>query len=149
MTCCSPTATTGQSPGPPMSAGWRMCPVHFEPMCILMPREGKPILLTGPESDQYALRVGHISDVRVLREFTHPDEDYPYSKIESLAQIVGEACRARGASSKLRVGIAGGSLMNAETTAPLLRAALPGAEWVDVDARSASCAGGNRLPSWR
>lgn len=105
-------------------------PVHFEPMCILVERQGEPVLLCGPESDQYALRVGQIRDVRVLREFTHPDEDYPYSKIESVAEILA----ARGiARSGMRVGIAGGGLMSWQTERSL-REALPQAVWVDVDA---------------
>ena len=63
-------------------------PVHFEAMAVLLPPSGDPVLVCGPESDQYALRVGRIRDVRVLREFTHPDEDYPFSRIESLAEVV-------------------------------------------------------------
>ncbi|MFN8457983.1 MAG: hypothetical protein U0401_25585 [Anaerolineae bacterium] len=33
-------------------------PVHFEPVSILMPRQGQPVMLVGPESDQYALLSG-------------------------------------------------------------------------------------------
>jgi hypothetical protein len=65
-------------------------PVHFEPMAVLVPPSGDPLVACGPESDQYALRVGRVPDVRVLREFTHPDEDYPFSRIETLAEIVAE-----------------------------------------------------------
>jgi len=50
-------------------------------------------MLVGPESDQYALLSGRITDVRVLREFTHPDEDYPYAQIHSLAEIVSDLGR--------------------------------------------------------
>jgi hypothetical protein len=63
-------------------------PVHFEPVCIVIPKGRNPILLCGPENDQYALTAGRIADVRILAEFTHPDEDYPYSKIEGLAEII-------------------------------------------------------------
>src|SRR5512143_2110172 len=56
-------------------------PVHFEPMLVLVRAAGEPLLLCGPESDRYALQVGRVRQVRVLREFTHPDEDYPYSHI--------------------------------------------------------------------
>jgi hypothetical protein len=65
-------------------------PVHFEPACVLMPREGEPVMLVGPESDQYALLAGRIADVRVLRELTHPDEDYPFAEIQSLAEVMAE-----------------------------------------------------------
>ena len=40
-------------------------PVHFEPVCILIPPVGPPVMLVGPESDQSALLAGRISDVRV------------------------------------------------------------------------------------
>jgi Xaa-Pro aminopeptidase len=106
-------------------------PVHFEPVCILLPRRGAPIMLCGPESDQYALLAGQISDVRVLREFTHPDEDYPYSTIQGLAEIVSEI--VPDANAVRQIGLAGRGLMGAD----VLRAfevALPGATWVDVEA---------------
>ena len=105
-------------------------PVHFEPMAVLVPLSGDPLVACGPESDQYALRVGRIPDVRVLREFTHPDEDYPFSRIETLAEIVAEMI---GTGRPVRrLGIAGLGLMDAATSAAL-QAALPGAAIVDVE----------------
>ena len=47
-------------------------PVHFEPVIILMPREGSPVMLVGPESDQYALLAGQIPDVRILGSLPIP-----------------------------------------------------------------------------
>lgn len=105
-------------------------PAHFEPMCVLIFASRAPIVLCGPESDEYARLMGAIDDVRVLREFTHPDEDYPYSKIEGLAEIVGGA--VRGVRSIRRVGLAGRGLMNADLVASF-RKALPAARWVDVE----------------
>jgi Xaa-Pro aminopeptidase len=105
-------------------------PVHFEPMCFLIAREGDPIVLCGPESDQYALRIGQVRDVRVLREFTHPDEDYPYSNIESLADVTASVAGDKG--QVRRVGVAGRSLMSADT-ASALAAALPTAAWLDIE----------------
>jgi Xaa-Pro aminopeptidase len=102
-------------------------PVHFEPACILVPRQGEPVLLCGPESDRYAALVGQIPDVRVLREFTHPDEDYPYATIQGLSEITAGVI-----GSVRRAGLAGGSLMNA-LAAAAFRAAFPAAEWVDVE----------------
>lgn len=104
-------------------------PVHFEPACILMPRLGEPAMLVGPESDQYALMAGRITDVRVLRELTHPDEDYPYARIQSLAEVMAEI---GGASSARRVGLGGRGLIGADFMAAL-RIALPAAEWVDAE----------------
>lgn len=105
-------------------------PVHFEPACLLFPRGGAPSLLVGPESDHYARLVAAIPDVRVLREFTHPDEDYPYATIHDLAAVVAEKGWAAG--SVRRVGLAGGGLIGADLLAGWRRA-LPGAEWVDVE----------------
>ena len=104
-------------------------PVHFEPACILMPRVGEPVMLVGPESDEYARVVGRIADVRVLRELTHPDEDYPFSRIQSLAEATADL---GGASAARRVGLGGRGLIGADIIAAF-KAALPAAEWVDVE----------------
>jgi Xaa-Pro aminopeptidase len=88
------------------------------------------VLLCGPESDQYALLVGSIPDVRVLRVFTHPDEDYPFSRIQGLNEILADL---PGGSSRIRrVGIAGGGLVPYETMSAF-RSALPEAAWVDME----------------
>jgi Xaa-Pro aminopeptidase len=104
-------------------------PVHFEPVCLLMPRQGEPVMLVGPESDQYALVAGRIADVRILRELTHPDEDYPYARIQSLAEVMAET---GGASGARRVGLGGRGLIGADVMTAF-KAALPEAEWVDVE----------------
>ena len=83
-------------------------PVHFEPVCILVRREGPPIMLVGPESDEYARLRGRIGDVRVLRELTHPDEDYPYSVIRGLAEILVDI--DRNGTLDLLVGYASGRI---------------------------------------
>lgn len=105
-------------------------PVHFEPVCILMPLTGSPVMLVGPESVEYALLAGQIGDVRVLREFTHPDEDYPYSTIQSLAEIAQEA--VGNLSALQRIGLAGRGLINAELM-DAFRQTLPHVAWVDVE----------------
>jgi Xaa-Pro aminopeptidase len=104
-------------------------PVHFEPACILVPRQEEPVMLVGPESDQYALVAGRIADVRVLRELTHPDEDYPYARIQSLAEAMASI---GGASAARRVGLGGRGLIGADLMAAF-KAALPAAAWVDVE----------------
>ena len=104
-------------------------PVHFEPACILMPRVGDPLMLVGPESDEYARVVGRVADVRVLHELTHPDEDYPFARIQSLAEAMADV---GGASAAQRVGLGGRGLIGADIMAAF-KAALPAAEWVDVE----------------
>lgn len=105
-------------------------PVHFEPACVLIPRQGRPVLLVGPESQEYAKLVGKIADVRVLREFTHPDEDYPYSTIQSLVEVLAEFGLESG--SERRAGLGGQSLIGAGLM-EAFRSALPEVEWVDVE----------------
>ncbi|MEZ4667906.1 MAG: Xaa-Pro peptidase family protein [Anaerolineae bacterium] len=115
----------------PAHARWLAnLPVHFEPVCILISRQGDPVLLCGPESDEYARLAGRIPDVRVLREFTHPDEDYPYSKIQGLSEVAAEA--VADLSNVRRVGLAGRGLMSADLWAAF-KEALPQAEWIDVE----------------
>ncbi|MCG3207643.1 MAG: hypothetical protein FOGNACKC_01243 [Anaerolineae bacterium] len=105
-------------------------PVHFEPVCILLAQTGEPLLLCGPESDEYARLAGQITDVRVLREFTHPDEDYPYSRIQSLVEVAAEV--VGNVSAVRRVGLAGRGLMAADTWAAFQQA-LPHSDWIDVE----------------
>ncbi len=105
-------------------------PVHFEPVCILIPRQGAPIMLVGPESDQYAMLVGQIPDVRILAEFTHPDEDYPFSRPMSLREIIGDA--GWEIPSIRRVGLGGRGLIGADLL-EAFNGALPRAEWIDAE----------------
>lgn len=115
----------------PAHARWMAnFPVHFEPVCILMPRSGKPILLVGPESDEYAMLAGQISDVRILREFTHPDEDYPFSTMQGLGEIISEI--DLGVQKVRRVGIGGRGLIGADVWSAF-QGALPDADWIDVE----------------
>jgi len=104
-------------------------PVHFEPVCILVPRQGDPVMLCGPESDQYALLSGQIADVRVLKEFTHPDEDYPYARIQSLSEVILDVVSSH--DQVQRVGLAGRGLMGSEILYALQKAL--NVQWVDVE----------------
>ena len=115
----------------PAHARWLVnLPVHFEPVMVLVPRSGPPVLLCGPESVEYALRASQATDVRALREFTHPDEDYPFSTIQGLAEVL--AGIGYDAQAIRRAGLAGRGLMNADLMAALERA-LPQAKWIDVE----------------
>ena len=115
----------------PAHARWLAnLPVHFEAVCIVVAPTGDPVLLCGPESDQYALLTGRIPEVYILREFTHPDEDYPYSDIRGLAEVV--AMLVSRPSALRRVGIAGRGLIGYDFFVAL-RQALPGVEWLDVE----------------
>ena len=102
--------------------------VHFEPCIFLLPLEGEPALLVGPESPNYARLHTPVKDIRVLKEFTHPDEDYPFTEIQSFSQILSSL----RLGSPRRIGICGRSLMNFDVYNALI-ASLP-VEWIDADA---------------
>jgi len=102
---------------------------HFEPTCILFAKAaGEPMMLVGPETPGYAQIHSKIKDIRVLQELTHPDEDYPYTRIEPLQKIVSSLADA---GSVKRLGIAGRSLIPYDLLQSFMDA-LPG-DWVSVD----------------
>ena len=105
-------------------------PVHFEPVCVLLFREGAPIMLCGPETREYALLASRIADVRILGEFCHTNEDYPHSTIQNLAEIVAEVIPH--ASRIKRIGLAARGLMGADVLASF-EASFGHAEWIDVE----------------
>lgn len=81
---------------------------HFEPACVLVPAVGEPLIVTGPESEQYVYATSYCKNVKIIREFTHPDEEYPYSVITSLREVIEDLQRASGHQIS-KVGIAGAS----------------------------------------
>ena len=103
-------------------------PVHFEDVLILFVRDKDPILLVGPETDGYAREVGTIQDIRVLAEFAAEDEDYPFSVITPLADILAETA---GTDIK-RVGLAAKVHMGA-VLYEAIRTALPDSDFVNAD----------------
>jgi Xaa-Pro aminopeptidase len=106
-------------------------PAHFEPVCIAVPATGEPVLLSGPESEEYARLKSQVQDIRVVREFTHPDEEYPFTTLVSLQDILAEL-RARAGRPLKRVGLAGLEIMSVKIH-QALTAALSGVELVDAE----------------
>jgi Xaa-Pro aminopeptidase len=104
---------------------------HFEPVVILMPVAGEPLLLSGPETETFAQLTARIQDVRVVQEFTHPDEEYPFTTLVSLRDVFAEASERAGTSPR-RVGLAGLELMPVRIHQALSQA-LDGIELVDVE----------------
>ena len=103
-------------------------PAHFENLLILFARGKEPVLLVGPETDGYAQLKSAIRDIRVLAEFSAEDEDYPFSTVIPLKDIVADVL---GGQPK-RVGIAAKVHMSA-TLHEAICAALPEAEFVSAD----------------
>jgi Xaa-Pro aminopeptidase len=104
---------------------------HFEPVVILVPAGGDPLLLSGPETETFAQLTTRIRDVRVVREFTHPDEEYPFTTLVTLREVIAEASERAGASPR-RVGLAGLDLMPIKIYEALSQV-LDGVELVDVE----------------
>ena len=63
---------------------------HFEPALILFLPDRDPLLLVGPETDGYAMERSAIKDIIVLSEFSAEDEDYPFSVVVPLKEIIGK-----------------------------------------------------------
>ncbi|MCL1896856.1 MAG: Xaa-Pro peptidase family protein [Clostridiales bacterium] len=102
--------------------------VHFEPSFIVFTKKTDPVMVVGVESISFAKLHSHIKDIRILADFTHPDHDYPYSKPESLIDIVSSI--ADPGSCK-RIGIAGRSMISYDLFKSFTDV-LPG-EWVTAD----------------
>jgi Xaa-Pro aminopeptidase len=105
---------------------------HFEPVCILMPADGQPLLLSGPETETYAGLTSRIQDIRVIQELTHPDEEYPFTTLTSLREVIAEAAGRIGGQVH-RIGLAGLELMPVKIF-QALEPALAALEWTDAEA---------------
>lgn len=82
--------------------GW--CP-QFEKGAVLVPIEGEPILLGGPESEPFAKLASAIQNTRCFPVFMVPDEEYPNATIMNFAQLNAELLR-EGTELK-RIGFVG------------------------------------------
>jgi Xaa-Pro aminopeptidase len=67
--------------------GW--CP-QFEKGCVLLPANGEPLLLGGPESEPFAKMSSAITETRNFPPFMVPDEEYPNAKISTFAMLSEE-----------------------------------------------------------
>lgn len=101
----------------------------FEMAGLVIPRQGEPILLIGPESETYAQGRSRIPCIRKMVEYRETaDPAYPGVEVSDFAQVFAEA----GAPDPKKVGIAGYLV----TTLPILdglRAAFPDATIVRAD----------------
>jgi Xaa-Pro aminopeptidase len=101
----------------------------FEIGGVVIPPEGEPTLLIGPESETFANDRSKIPRVRLMTEYREPaDPDYPGVPVSSFKEVFAEA----GVPNPKRIGIAGYIV----TTAPVLdglKDAFPEAELVRAD----------------
>ncbi len=78
---------------------------QFEKGSVLVPLEGEPILLGGPESEPFAQMNSAITKVRCFPVFMVPEEEYPNATIIDFKQL-NEELKNQGTVLK-RIGIVG------------------------------------------
>jgi Xaa-Pro aminopeptidase len=106
--------------------GW--CP-QFESGAVLVPREGEPMLLGGPESEPFAKRDSAITATRNFPVFMVPDEEYPNAAILDFPALFAELTRGR--KRLKRVGLVGGDRMPAACYREIVEG-FRGVELVDI-----------------
>ncbi len=82
--------------------GW--CP-QFEKGAVLVPLDGEPLLLGGPESEPFARMSSAIKETRNFPPFMVPDEEYPNATISSFETLSAELKR-KGLSLRT-IGVVG------------------------------------------
>ncbi|HHW47651.1 MAG TPA: aminopeptidase P family protein [Clostridiaceae bacterium] len=93
-----------------LANGWYLtawCP-QFESGAVLVPRDGEPMILGGPESEPFAKQDSAIKETRNLPVFMVPDEEYPNATIISFSELFEEISSGKKIS---RVGMVGASQM--------------------------------------
>lgn len=101
---------------------------HFEPALVLFLPDRDPLLLVGPETDGYARERSAVKDIVVLSEFSAEDEDYPFSVVIPLKEII----RQYIPDGPKKVGFAPKVHMGATIYEAMLNACSP-AEIIEVD----------------
>ncbi|GAA5225347.1 M24 family metallopeptidase [Membranihabitans marinus] len=94
--------------------GWYLtgyCP-QFESGAVLVPRDGNPFILGGPESEPFAKLESAIKETRNFPVFMVPDEEYPNATIIDFPQLFLEL---KSINIELKnIGLVGGGRMPAD-----------------------------------
>ena len=81
----------------------------FESAGVLIPQNGQPLLLIGPESKTFATYMSRIPDIRQLLVFRESSEpEYPDMKLDTFSSVLAEITQNTPIKS---IGLAGYSLM--------------------------------------
>ncbi|MBX7255223.1 MAG: Xaa-Pro peptidase family protein [Candidatus Hydrogenedentes bacterium] len=107
--------------------GW--CP-QFESGAVLIPKNGKPMLLGGPESEPFAKLDSAITETRNFPVFMVPDEEYPNATIIDFPALFRELT-AGGKRGIKRIGLVGGDRMPAACYRQIAEG-FKGVELVDI-----------------
>ena len=111
--------------------GWYMtgwCP-QFESGAVLVPAQGKPLLLGGPESEPFAAMSSAIKETRNFPVFMVPDEEYPNATVIDFAML-NEEMKAGGTTIR-RLGFVGTATIP-HLVYKQLKAGFAGSEFVDI-----------------
>ena len=100
----------------------------IESGAVLVPLEGDPLLLGGPEAAPYAKEVSAIQTLRSNECFVVPEEEYPGSVIHSIKDVFAEAMKAK----PLKILGMVGYNITPHGVVKQLQEALPGVEFVDI-----------------
>lgn len=101
---------------------------QFESGAVLVPPEGEPCILGGPESEPFARQDAAIKKTYNVPVFMVPDEEYPYARILSLREVLAEELKGRPLR---RLGIVGLGVMPHNLYVELSRQ-LGGVELMDL-----------------
>lgn len=81
----------------------------FESAGILIPAEGDPILIIGPESETLALEFSEIKDIRKILYFRESSEpEYPEAKLDTFEGVISDLLDNQSSN---KLGIVGSSLI--------------------------------------
>jgi len=105
--------------------GW--CP-QFESGAVLVPRQGDPMILGGPESEPFAKLDSAIIETRNIPAFMVPDEEYPNATIVDFPALFAELTSRLGRLK--RVGLVGAGRMPADCHRQIVQG-FKGVELVD------------------
>ena len=106
--------------------GW--CP-QFESGAVLVPRQGEPMILGGPESEPFAKLDSMITETRNFTVFMVPDEEYPNATIIDFKKLFEELTGRLG--NIKRVGLVGAGRMPAAGYQQIVEG-FSGVELVDI-----------------
>ena len=106
--------------------GW--CP-QFESGAVLVPNQGEPMILGGPESEPYAKQDSAVTETRNFPVFMVPDEEYPNASIIDFPTLFTELKSKTG--SLRRVGLVGAGRMPADCYQQIVKG-FKGVKLIDI-----------------
>jgi len=63
---------------------------QFEPACALLPAKGDMLMITGAESEAFVPVASYCENTKVVDDFLHPDEEYPYVTTHKFDSVLND-----------------------------------------------------------